>query len=235
LAAELQFAPYGRASAGRLFGATNPNAVQQRQIASQEAVDMLPTRQLLYLPAQIGLAIALPTLALANENQATGVSQKSPAPLVSAQADGGVVAAINMRYVASRSKSGRAAFERLDELGRQKRAEIEARSRSLLEERRKLEQDPSFLSGNVQGQLAKAFEKARIEFERFREDAEVEVLNLRRQVETEFAAKVTPVIDTVARERGLHFVFDAETGPIVWLAPVADISDEVVSRLDAKK
>lgn len=196
---------------------------------------MLSTRQLLYLPAQIGLAIALPTLALANGTQSPAVSQKPPAPLVSARADAGVVAAVNMRYVASRSKSGRVAFERLDALGRQKRAEIETRSRALLEERRKLEQDPSFLSGNVQGQLAKAFEKARIELERFREDAEVEVLNLRRQIEAEFAAKVTPVIDTLARERGLHFVFDAEAAPIVWLAPVADISDEVVSRLDAKK
>lgn len=191
--------------------------------------------RLLYLPAHVGLAVALPALALANENQANSVSQKSPAPLVSAQADAGVIAAVNMRYVASRSKSGRAAFERLDELGRQKKAEIEARSRALLEERRKLEQDPSFLSGNVQGQLAKAFEKARIEFERFQEDAEVEVLNLQRQIEAEFAAKVTPVIDTVAKERGLHFVFDAESAPIVWLAPVADISDEVVSRLDAGK
>lgn len=198
---------------------------------------MLRIRPLLYLPVQIGLALlTLPALALANESQEPAVSQEPPMPpLVAAPAGASAVAAVDLRYVASRSKSGRTAFERLDELASRKQTELEARSRALLEERRKLEQDPSFLGGNVQGQLARAFEKSRIALERFREDAEVEVTSLRRQIEAEFAAKVTPVIDSVARERGLQIVFDVERASIVWLAPAADISDEVVRRLDAVK
>jgi Skp family chaperone for outer membrane proteins len=43
------------------------------------------------------------------------------------------------------------------------------------------------------------------------------------------------VIDSVSKEKGLHFVFGLEQAAIVWWSPAVDISEDVVKRLDADK
>jgi Skp family chaperone for outer membrane proteins len=53
--------------------------------------------------------------------------------------------------------------------------------------------------------------------------------------EVEFRARLTPVIDEVSKEKGLQFVFGLEQAAIVWWNRAADISDDVVKRLDALK
>ena len=41
------------------------------------------------------------------------------------------------------------------------------------------------------------------------------------------------MIEEVSKEKGLQFVFGLEQAAIVWWNPAADISDDVVKRLDA--
>jgi Skp family chaperone for outer membrane proteins len=47
--------------------------------------------------------------------------------------------------------------------------------------------------------------------------------------------KLSPIVDAISKERGLHFVFGLEEAAIVWWSRTADISEEVVKRLDAGK
>ena len=83
--------------------------------------------------------------------------------------------------------------------------------------------------------LEKAFEKSRIEFERFQQDAKADIQALQLKFDNEFRIKLSPIVSAISKERGLHFVFGLEEAAIVWWSPAADISEEVVKRLDAGK
>ena len=49
----------------------------------------------------------------------------------------------------------------------------------------------------------------------------------------EFMKKVQPIIDQIAVERGLHFVFNAPEAGLAWAAPGLDISGDVIKKLDS--
>lgn len=91
------------------------------------------------------------------------------------------------------------------------------------------------LSDRARGDLEKAFEKSRLEFERFQQDARADIEALELRFDREFRVKLSPIIDAVSKEKGLHFVFGIEQAEIVWWSPAADISEEVIKRLDAGK
>ena len=56
---------------------------------------------------------------------------------------------------------------------------------------------------------------------------------MQARFDADFRVKLTPIIDAVSKEKGLHFVFGLEQAAIVWWSPGVDISDDVVKRLDA--
>jgi hypothetical protein len=58
---------------------------------------------------------------------------------------------------------------------------------------------------------------------------------MQTQFEADFRVKLAPIVDAICKEKGLHFVFGIEQAAIMWWSPAADISDEVVKRLDAEK
>ncbi len=179
-------------------------------------------------------AAAAPALAGAPQLPAPAPTGTQEIPAPAAPIAGAAVACVDVRYIATTSKRGQAVFARVTELGRAKTAELEAKARALEEEQRALQQDPAFLSDSAPNGRARAIERAQVEFQRMREDAEADVLALQREVEAEFDAAVRPIIDAVSRERGLQFVFDIERASLVWVAPGADISDEIIKRLDAE-
>ncbi len=72
--------------------------------------------------------------------------------------------------------------------------------------------------------LQRTFEKSRVDFERFKQDAQKEIEAMQTQFELEFRAKLAPVIDEVSKEKGLQFVFGLEQAAIVWWNPAVDIS-----------
>ena len=52
-----------------------------------------------------------------------------------------------------------------------------------------------------------------------------------RKVESAFLFKVKPVVEKVAKDQGLQFVFDLDSGLIAWADPSTDITSEVVKQL----
>ncbi len=104
----------------------------------------------------------------------------------------------------------------------------------LEQQRYELQQRGSVMSERARADLQKAFDKGRIDFERFQQDAQAELQGMQRQFEAEFRLKLMPVVDQISKEKGLHFVFGLEQSTmIVWWNPSLDISDEIVKRLDA--
>jgi len=145
------------------------------------------------------------------------------------------VGAIRLTYVASHSKAGKAALAQLEELRRKKSIEVQSKGAELQKQEAQLKQQSAAMSPRAVADLQRAFEKSRVDFDRFQQDAQAEVEAMRTKFDTEFQARVAPIVDAVSKEKGLHFVFGIEQAAIVWWSPAVDISDEVVKRLDASK
>ena len=145
------------------------------------------------------------------------------------------VGAISLAYVARSSKAGKAALAEIEKFVKQKEAEVVARGTELEKQREALQKSSAGLSARALADLQKAFDKSRLEFERFQQDAQNEVQALQAKFDADFRIKLSPIIDAVSKEKGLQFVFGLEQAAIVWWSPAVDISADVVKRLDAAK
>jgi len=157
------------------------------------------------------------------------------APALAQTPDVPRVGAIRLSYVARTSKTGQSALAAIEKVVKQKEAEAAERAARLDQQRLDVQRRGTGLSTRARADLEKAFEKSRVEFERFQQDARTDIEALQLKVDSEFRVKLSPIIDAVSKERGLHFVFGIEQAEIVWWSPAADISEEVVKRLDAGK
>lgn len=145
------------------------------------------------------------------------------------------MAAVNLSYVAQSCKAGKAGLAQIEQLGKKKEAEAAVKAAELEQQRYELQQRGSVMSERARADLQKAFDKGRIDFERFQQDARAELQGMQRQFDAEFRLKLLPVVDQISKEKGLHFIFGLEQSTmIVWWNPSLDISDEIVKRLDAE-
>jgi Skp family chaperone for outer membrane proteins len=143
------------------------------------------------------------------------------------------VGAVSFSYVARTSHAGRAAIAALDAFSRQKALEVETKAAELQKQQVDLQKSASMSPRAAD--LQRAFEKSRIELERFQQDAQAEVEALQTKFDAELRVKLAPIVDEISKEKGLHFVFGLEQAAIVWWSPAVDISAECVKRLDAAK
>jgi outer membrane protein len=143
------------------------------------------------------------------------------------------IGAVSMAYVARSSKAGKTALAEIERFVKQKESEAAVKSAELDKQQAALQKSNAGLSPRALGDLQRAFDKSRVEFERFQQDARAEIERMQTTFDAEFRVTLAPVIDAVSKEKGLHFVFGLEQAAIVWWSPAVDISDEVVKRLDA--
>lgn len=145
------------------------------------------------------------------------------------------IGAVSLAYVARSSKEGKSALAEIEKFVKQKQSEASVKATELEQQRLALQKVSPGLSARALGDLQKAFDRSRVDFERFQQDAQAEIERMQTTFDADFRVKLAPVIDAVSKEKGLHFVFGLEQAAIVWWSPAVDISDEVVKRLDGGK
>ena len=145
------------------------------------------------------------------------------------------VGVISLSYVARSSKAGQSSLAEIEKFVKQKESEAAAKAAALEAQRLELQKASIGLSARALADLQKTFERSRVEFERFQQDAQADINRMQQQFDAEFRVKLAPIIDVVSKEKGLQFVFGLEQAAIVWWSPAADISEDVVKRLDAGK
>jgi len=146
--------------------------------------------------------------------------------------DGMKYAYVNVQAVAAGSVEGRVAAEKIKVLQEQKSRELQERNKALQSDQQKLDQGGSVLSDSARAQLQANIERQQRDLQRFTEDAQQEVQQMAEQVEGEFNRKLTPVIDKVARQKGVHFVFNAAQSGLIWAVPELDLTAEVILAFD---
>lgn len=160
----------------------------------------------------------------------------APAPLPELKPrfqEGMKYAYVNVQAVAAQSVEGKVAAEKIKVLQEQKSRELQERNKALQTAQQKLEQGGSVLSDQARTQLQSEIERQQRDLQRFTEDAQQDVQQLAEQVEGEFNRKLTPVIDKVAKQKGVHFVFNASQSGLIWAEPGMDLTAEVIQAFDS--
>ena len=141
---------------------------------------------------------------------------------------------VDVQAVASNSAAGKAASARLKALTEQKQKEIADKNKQLQALTTKRDTSLGVMSEAARDQLDKDIEKLQREIQFDQSNAQADVQNLNNDLMNEFQQKLAPIIEEIAKERGLYLVFTAETG-FAYVNPALNITDEVIKRLDTKK
>jgi Skp family chaperone for outer membrane proteins len=148
---------------------------------------------------------------------------------------GAKVAYVVLQRIANESADGRVATTRIQALQQKKAAELNERNKQLTTMQQKLEKEGSVMSASAAGDLQKNIEKATLDVQRFTQDAQAEVQELQQALQQEFQQRLEPVLQQVATDMGLQFVFNGPDAGLVWADSALDISAEVIKKLDSAK
>src|SRR5262245_24758145 len=166
--------------------------------------------------------------------QPTAPAATTPPPQPPAPFPAGAKIAFFQPEVAFQNSSdGKAALARVQALVQKKQNENGEKAKQLQANQQKLQTSGSVMNEAARSQLEKEIERQQKDAERFQQDAQAEINELQQEVQNDFVKKLTPIIDQIANEKGLHILFNAAESGIAWAAPGLDLTADVVKKLDA--
>lgn len=196
---------------------------------------------------------AIPTIALAQAKPPTTpppATQKPPTPPPAAQPpaaaapptvqpapqskpfpEGAKIAFINIPRIAAESIEGKTSTSRVNTLRERKLAELTAKNKQVETAQQKLNSG-GLLSDDARAATQKEIDKLNVEIQRMQQDAEAEMQDLQQQLQLDFQRKLSPVIQQIAVEKGLHMLISTDAG-LVWAEPGLDLTSEIIKRFDA--
>jgi outer membrane protein len=145
--------------------------------------------------------------------------------------DGAKYAFINIQRIASESAEGKASSSRIEALRSRKAAELAEKNKAV--EALQAKQRSAVLGEAAAAQVQKDIDKTQVEIQRMTQDAQAELQELQNELQLDFQRKVGPVIEAVAREKGLQLLFSQADSGLVWADAGLDLTAEVIRRLDA--
>lgn len=149
--------------------------------------------------------------------------------------EGAKVAYVVLQRIANESADGRVATTRIQALQQKKAAELTNKQTQLSQMQARLEKEGAVMNPAVAAELQKSIEKINVEVQRFTQDAQAEVQELQQQLQGEFQQRLEPVLQQVAVEMGLQFIFNGPDAGLVWADSALDISAEIIKKLDSAK
>ncbi len=158
---------------------------------------------------------------------------KPPSPPVPFPQDA-KYAVVDVQAIAQNSAAGKAASARLNDLQSKKMGELQDKNKQLQALQSKKETGSAVLSDSARAQLDKDIDKLQRDIQFAQTNAQAEMQDLNNELQAEFTKRVSPIIEEIAKEKGLYLVFTADSG-FAYVHPGLNISDEVIKRLDSKK
>jgi outer membrane protein len=179
-----------------------------------------------------GVAAQTPATAKPAAPPAAPAPQAAAAPRQPFQ-DGLKYAYVQLQEVAAASNEGKAAAARIKEFQDSKATELASKTKALQTAQQRLDTQGSLMSEAARGQLAADIDRQTRDLQRANEDAQQDFQNFGQQVQVDFNNKLNPVVDKVAREKGVHFVFSATDSGLIWADPALDLTADVIKALNA--
>ena len=147
---------------------------------------------------------------------------------------GAKVAYVNLQQIANLSVEGKNLTAKVQALMQKKQNEAQSKSKALADNQTKLQQSGALMSDAARDALTKEIERQNVEGQRFQQDAQSEINELSQQLQNEFQQKLFPILDLVAKEKGIDILLSAADAGMVWAAPGLDITMDAVKKLDEK-
>src|SRR5215470_12494148 len=147
---------------------------------------------------------------------------------------GAKVAYVNLQQIATLSAEGKSLTAKVQALMQKKQNEAQAKSKALADNQAKLQQGGALMSEAARSALEKEIERQNVEGQRFQQDAQAEINELSQQLQNEFQQKLFPILDLVAKEKGIDILLSAADAGMVWAAPGLDLTMDAVRKLDEK-
>jgi outer membrane protein len=141
---------------------------------------------------------------------------------------------IDVQAIASNSAAGKSASAKLDELTKKKGAEISEKNKQLQALTTKRDTSLGVMNDAARAQLEKDIDKLQRDIQFANSNAQAEVNEMQNDLQGEFQKRLIPIIEELAKEKGLYMIFTGESG-FAYVHPGLNLSEEVIKRLDAAK
>src|SRR5215510_8141657 len=163
------------------------------------------------------------------------VFAQAPAAGATASTGAGRVAVVDFQRAVTENAEGKKAQERfMAELNRRQK-EFEDKQKTMTDAQTKLQTGDKALSETAKADLAKQIDKLNTELQRMNDDAQKDLGDLQQQLFRPIAEKAQEVVKNYSNENGFAVVFDlsSQANSIIYSQDVADITTEVIRRIDA--
>lgn len=144
------------------------------------------------------------------------------------------IAFVNVQAVLSQSALGKAGATQIEALSKKLQSEITAIETKLKDAQSKQASQSQLLSESAAAQLAKDIDRLTRELNFKREEAQSEYQAMQEDLLQDFQRKVVPLMEALAKEKGLYALFDVGSAGAVYVFPGVDLSPELVKRVDAQ-
>ena len=159
-----------------------------------------------------------------------------PAPKdAPAGAGAGRVAVVDFQKAVTENSEGKKAQEKFMAELNKRQKEFEDKQKALSEAQNKLQTQDKVLSDTVKGDLAKQIDRLNTELQRMNDDAQKELGDFQQQLFRPIAERTQEVLKSYSAETGFAVVFDSssQANSIIYVQEVADITTEIIRRVDA--
>jgi len=156
------------------------------------------------------------------------------APAASAPAPGRV-ATVDFQKVVTENADGKKAQEKFLVEFNKRQKDFEEKQKALSDNQTKLQNGTNALSDPAKAQLSKDIDKLNTDLQRMNDDAQKDLGDLQQQLFRPIAEKAQDAIKSYSTENGFAVVFDtsSQASNIVYVQEVADITTEIIRRMDA--
>ena len=141
---------------------------------------------------------------------------------------------VDLQTVVAQSNLGKAGSTQMEALSKKLEGELTALNTKLKEAQTKQQTQSALLSEVAVAQLAKDIDRLTRELNFKQQEAQSELQTLQADLLADFEKKVLPILETMAKEKNLHAVFNVADSGAVYVFPGLNLSPELVKRVDAQ-
>jgi Skp family chaperone for outer membrane proteins len=162
-----------------------------------------------------------------------GLFAQAPA----AAAAAGRVAVVDFQRAVTENSEGKKAQEKFVAELNKRQKDFEDKQKTLADAQTKLQTGDKALSDTAKADLAKQIDKLNTELQRLNDDAQKDLGDLQQQLFRPIAERAQDAVKSYSTENGFAVVFDvsSQASNIIYRDDIADITTEIIRRIDAAK
>ena len=142
------------------------------------------------------------------------------------------IAYVDVQRVLARSAAGLAAREQLEREKATMQKEMDGRRQELERLREELEKKGPLMTGDARRDKQDQFERKRRDAARMADDFQKELEKKEQGLLQKVLQDVSGVVERVGKQRGLHLVVERRGATVLYAAPEADLTEEVIRAYD---